>query len=281
MNRFFVIPLVIILLSGLILGGCAAPAPTPAPTPTLVPTPTPAPSPSPVPTTTQRPKPNITLPADKGAFYGRVMWGDSPVSNSTVIAKTQQPIIIFTEEPGLQFTVNTDNDGNYVLIVDPGEYYLGCSLPNASYFTYESFGSALILALSTKISAGEFILKDLEAMDWSIKLVSPGSSQSISHPPLPSENAIIVNSTPTLSWQEYNWQNYSTEQNYRGYYMIHVWLYSNESGYYIVESGKSSGTSYSVVNPLQKGEYFWEVRAYSKSGKEIAGTEEEFYFVVP
>ena len=48
-RKFFIASLVIVLISGLILGGCAAPAPTPAPTPAPAPAPTPAPAPAPAP----------------------------------------------------------------------------------------------------------------------------------------------------------------------------------------------------------------------------------------
>ncbi len=46
MKRFLLIPLVVVLVSGLILGGCAAPAPAPAP---VAPGPGPTPSPTPEP----------------------------------------------------------------------------------------------------------------------------------------------------------------------------------------------------------------------------------------
>lgn len=45
MKKLLLIPLMIVLVSGLIFGGCAEPAPTPTPTPAPTPTPTPAPTP--------------------------------------------------------------------------------------------------------------------------------------------------------------------------------------------------------------------------------------------
>lgn len=45
MRKLFLIPLMIVLVSGLVLGGCAKPAPAPAPTP--APSPAPAPTPAP------------------------------------------------------------------------------------------------------------------------------------------------------------------------------------------------------------------------------------------
>ena len=232
-------------------------------------------------------KPNIALPAGKGAFYGRVMWGDKPVVNGTVIADTKPPVVVVPPWESYsakykKFTVNTDNEGNYVLIVEPDKYYIGCTLPDSDYITYTSFGSyGLFGVFSQEITIGHFVLADFEVVDWSIKLISPGSPESISHPPLPSETVVTVNSTPTLLWQGYDWQRYSTEQNYCGYYKIIIKLYSNEKGYYTVEEGTSNNTSYNIINPLSKGEYYWKVQAYTKSGKEIAGTEREFYFVVP
>ncbi|MFC1860854.1 TRAP transporter substrate-binding protein DctP [Chloroflexota bacterium] len=48
MKRFLLIPLLIVLLSMFIIGGCAAPAPAPAPAPTPTPKPAPAPPKAPV-----------------------------------------------------------------------------------------------------------------------------------------------------------------------------------------------------------------------------------------
>jgi len=45
-KKLFWVPLMIILIAGLILGGCAKPAPTPTPTPTPTPAPAPAPAPA-------------------------------------------------------------------------------------------------------------------------------------------------------------------------------------------------------------------------------------------
>lgn len=44
MKRLFLVPLVILLVAGLVLGGCAEPAPSPTPTPTPSPAPAPAPA---------------------------------------------------------------------------------------------------------------------------------------------------------------------------------------------------------------------------------------------
>jgi hypothetical protein len=225
--------------------------------------------------------PNITLSTGKGAFYGRMTWGDMPVNNGTIIAETQNPAII--QIPGTQweaqrFTTTTDSEGNYVLIVDappgiePKKYYLGSSLPDSEYLTYISFGQGLIGVLGEGISSGEFVLMNFVAIDWSIVLVSPASP--ISKP----EYAITVNNnTPTLSWQEYDWQRYSSEKNYRGYYMVNIY---DDNGYTIL-SDTSGETSYNITNPLQKGKYQWDVCAFTKSGEKIADTENEAYFVVP
>ncbi len=66
MKRIFLISLTVLLLTGLILGGCAqpAPAPAPAPTPTPAPAPAPAPAPSPAPKPAPAPAP---APAPKPA----------------------------------------------------------------------------------------------------------------------------------------------------------------------------------------------------------------------
>jgi len=48
MKKIFLIPLVILVVSALVFGGCAQPAPTPAPAPAPAPTPAPAPAPAPI-----------------------------------------------------------------------------------------------------------------------------------------------------------------------------------------------------------------------------------------
>ncbi len=57
MKRLFLIPLIIVLVSGLVFAGCAKPAPTPAPTPTPAPAPTPSPAPAPTPAPAPAPTP--------------------------------------------------------------------------------------------------------------------------------------------------------------------------------------------------------------------------------
>jgi TRAP-type C4-dicarboxylate transport system substrate-binding protein len=60
MKKLVLVPLVIVLAIGLILGGCAeepAPAPAPAPSPTPSPAPAPSPAPSPAPTPSPAPSP--------------------------------------------------------------------------------------------------------------------------------------------------------------------------------------------------------------------------------
>lgn len=62
MKRVYLVPLAILLVIGLILGGCAAPAPAPAPAPTPAPAPKPAPAvtPAPAPAPTPAPAPAPT-----------------------------------------------------------------------------------------------------------------------------------------------------------------------------------------------------------------------------
>ena len=270
-----VILLAIVMLT---LGACESaptPAPPPTPTPPPAPTPTPPPAPAPVPappetetTPTPRPKPDITLPAGKGAFYGKVMWGDKPVVNGTVIAETQNPAII--QAPGWEskrFTVNTDSNGEYVLMVPPDKYYLGCTLPGSDYVTYKSFGFGLIGVMGREITINEFFLADFEANDWSIELISPGSRES---------KPTLKTNTPTLTWKPYNWAKYDGKV---GYYEVVIGIIKD--GYHVVLKDNANQESYSVANPLEAGEYRWEVRAFSHSGKEIAGTISEYRFFIP
>src|SRR3990170_3576917 len=56
MKKLFLVPLIIVLVVGLVLAGCAAPTPSPTPSPSPTPTPTPTPKPTPTPTPTPTPQ---------------------------------------------------------------------------------------------------------------------------------------------------------------------------------------------------------------------------------
>jgi hypothetical protein len=263
--------------------------PAPEPAPQEQPSESPAPKPKPEPVPEPEPekpapvlKPNITLPTGKGAFYGRIIWGDNPVINGTVIADTNTPAAIIRSDNNMRFTVNTDEEGNYILIVEPDEYYIGCMMPGSQYISYKTAGftflpSGLWGVLPHKLAAGEFALVDLEAMDWSISLISPGKPEPLGIlDKLNQDENVTANTTITFLWHEYEWDRYSANQQDRGYYTISITWYKTE-----VEKGESKKAFYVATNPLEPGEYKWEVRAFSNSGKEIAGTENEFYFYVP
>jgi hypothetical protein len=210
--------------------------------------------------------PPPTLPPGMGAIMGRLMWGDKPVVNGTVVADAKPPIIVWSPEEYKKFTTQTDEEGNYLLIVEPENYYLLCSLPESDYLSYEIFG--VVLPVSNKVAAGEVIKKNLQALDWSIELISPGE------PEYDTGKTIDVN-PPTLRWKAYDWERYGEV----GYYEVELGIYKD--GLQIVLRDKTENTVYTVKNPLEQGKYRWQVRAYTKTGKEISGCREEFYFLIP
>ncbi|MFW6104990.1 MAG: TAXI family TRAP transporter solute-binding subunit [Chloroflexota bacterium] len=215
-----------------------------------------------------RPEPDVKLPDGKGAFYGKVMWGDKAVAGSTVIADTQNPGVVSLSEQSGQFSTRTDNEGDYVLIVEPDTYYIGCTLPNSDYITYEtSFVHGLSGANSHDARTGKFTLVDLEANDWAIELTSPGCSGS---------KPTLETNTPTLVWEPYDWAKYDGQE---GYYEVTVGII--EDGYQTIIEDRTTQESYAIVNSLKPGQYEWEIRAFSSSGKEIAGTASEFGFSIP
>jgi hypothetical protein len=296
MHRTLVIVGILLVAILLVLEGCS-PSPTPTPThapspvpasspplassttPTLTTTPAPALTPTPIPT--PRPKPNIVLPAGTGAFWGKVVWGDKAVVDGTVIADTKPPVVVVPPWESYsakykKFRVNTDNDGNYVLIVEPNEYYIGGTLPDSDYITYKTSGfvSGLFGARSHKVGSGETIQIDLESNDWSIALLSPGSTYTQFDKDRLG-NTLGTN-TPILTWQKYDWIRYDGKV---GYYKVELGIIKD--GYHVVLTGSTDKPTYSVNNPLEKGEYNWDIRAFSSSGKEIAGSIEEFYFIIP
>jgi len=193
------------------------------------------------------------------------MWGDKPVADSKVIANTENPIVILLSGEYKEFTTNTDTDGNYVLIVEPEEYYIGCTLFGSNYVTYETYMG--FPSHTYEATSGEFTLVDLEANDWSIELISPGSRES---------KPTLKTNTPTLTWKPYNWAKYDGKV---GYYEVVVGIIKD--GYRVALKDNANQESYSVANPLEPGEYRWEVRAFSSSGKEIAGTISEYGFFIP
>ncbi|MFC2007832.1 ABC transporter substrate-binding protein [Chloroflexota bacterium] len=74
MKRLFLFAVAVILVSGLILSGCAQQAPAPAPTPTPSPAPTPSPTPAPAPTPTPAPAPSpAPSPAPAPDKYGGIL----------------------------------------------------------------------------------------------------------------------------------------------------------------------------------------------------------------
>jgi len=277
--KWILIPLCMISLVALI--GCVSQTPAQQPAPTQQ-EPTSATqispdststrelTPVPKPTTpTPRQKPDITLPAGKGAFYGNVMWGDKPVVGGEVIADTRNPAIISFSSEYKRFVVKTDNEGDYILVVEPDDYYIGCTLPDSDYLTYKTSGfiPGLLGASSYEATGNEFVLVDLEANDWSIELISPGSQES---------KPTLKTNTPFLTWKPYNWAKYDGKV---GYYEVVVGMIKD--GYQVVLKDNANKESYSVVNPFEPGEYRWEVRAFSNSGREIAGTISEYSFFIP
>jgi hypothetical protein len=237
----------------------------------LVACPGPVPETTPVETTTAV-TPTPEFPPGMGAFQGNVIWGDKPVVHGTVVADTKPPAIVVPPWEDYsakykQFVIQTDENGNYLLFVEPDEYYLSCSLPGSDDFTYESY--AVILSPSYKVASGEVVKIDLKALDWSIELISPGDSDY-------DTDKTISENPPTLAWKDFDWGKYGGEV---GYYQVELGII--EDGYHVIVEERTDGTSYKVPNALEGGKYNWEVRAYTQTDKELAGTTEEFYFLVP
>ena len=201
-----------------------------------------------------------------GAILGRLIWGDKPVINGTVTADAKPPIIVWSPKEYKKFTTQTDAEGNYLLIVDPENYYLLCSLPGSEYLAYEIFGA--VMPISNSVVAGEVVKKNLQAIDWSIELTSIGE------PKYDTSKTIDVN-PPTLRWKEYDWERYGEV----GYYKVKLGIYEN--GLQMLLNDKTESSVYPVKTPLKQGKYQWEVSAYTKTGILIGGCREEFYFLVP
>ena len=79
-----------------------------------------------------------------------------------------------------------------------------------------------------------------------------------------------------MSWKAFDWGKYGGEA---GYYEVELGIIKD--GYHVILKERTDDTFYKVRNTLEGGKYNWEVRAYTQTGKELAGTTEEFYFLVP
>jgi hypothetical protein len=254
----------------------ATPSPTTFPTPTAKPTPAPAPTPTSRPTPTPTPALAIELPLGMGAFRGRVMWVDKPVVTGDVVADTKPPYLALPvwgnySSQYKQFSTKTDENGYYVLIVDPGKYYIASSLSVNNYLTYETFLGGLFGAKSYDIASGNIVEVNLKDIDWSIKLVSPGASSYTFHN-APAEEFTVI-SKPILQWNSYDWGAYSGEV---GYYIVKVT--EQQGNYTEVVNEKTEVPYYYVQQYLKDGEYEWTVEAYTPVGKMIAGSVDDLYF---
>lgn len=211
-----------------------------------------------------------SLPAGMGAFKGRVLWGDKLLLSSKVVAGTKHPVVIYTPKPTKMFIAETDKDGNYRIIVEPDSYYIGCSMPGSDYLSYVTLGAlpGIWGVYSHQVETSQVVTVDLQAVDWSIELVSPGDTDY-------DTTKTISENTPTLKWQDYDWAKYGET----GYYQIELGIY--EDGYHTVMKDKIVSNSYVIVNPLKAGKYSWQVKAYTKTDKPIAGHVQELYFLVP
>ena len=209
------------------------------------------------------------LPNGMSAFRGSVTWGGLFQANATVYASTQNPAVMYPV--GQTYRVKTSAGGSYLLVVPPGSYYIGNSLQGSNYITYSTNGGNLILSNTYPVGVGQTTQVNLTAVDWSITLISPGISTYL----FTSQNTLST-STPVLTWAAYDWSKYDGNV---GYYMVEVGIYSN--GLVTVFNNRANTPTYSVTTPLVSGNYEWDVRAYSSSGIEIAGTGSDFYFCVP
>jgi len=262
-KSFSMLTLLIAVL--LIMGACPGPAleTTPAET---------------TPTATHIPE----LPTGMGAFQGNVIWGDKPVAHAEVVATTKLstiPEIVGPEEdiPEYnQFTAQTDEEGNFFLPVEPNNYCLYYRLP-WSDFTYEYIEGFSYFPKRHEVTSGETISVSLKALDWSIELISPGELD-------PFTNKVINDNPPTLVWKALDLSP-STER--ATYYQVvddyQVVISKGDDDYHFqaVLEERVDSTSYTVQNILEEGRYKWEVRAYTQTGKELAGTTGAFYFLVP
>jgi hypothetical protein len=128
----------------------------------------------------------------------------------------------------------------------------------------------VIIVTSHDVESGEVIEVNLKALDWSIELVSPGDTDY-------DTGSTITQNPPTLVWKKYDWAKYGDGEV--GYYQVELGIY--EDGYNTVMKVKTESTSYAVPNPLKTGKYKWEIKAYTKTEKQISGDIDELYFLVP
>ncbi len=227
-----------------------------------------------------------SLPTGMGAFSGKVLWGDKPLANSEVVADTHSPIAVSPiisgqaspPKPTKTASTETDKEGNYRLIVEPDTYYyIGCSMPGSDYISYVyrtlTFESEPMEMgpPGQEVESGEVLTVNLQAIDWSIELISPGNTYSESVRSV----STITQNPPTLTWKEYGWAKYGEV----GYYKVELSI--DEDGYNTIVEDKTRSISYTIPNALKAGKYSWQVKAYTNTNRPIAAYMDTLYFRVP
>jgi hypothetical protein len=236
--------------------GATEPVPSPEVTEPVPPAPVTEPASS-----TPKREYDSSLPTQMGAFRGKVLWGDKPVVKAKAVAGIQNPDDGPVDVDDL-ITETTDDEGNYEVWVHPFMYYVGCIMPGSDRISYwDEYGQLA--------EARQAIIMNLQAMDWSIRSLSPGVIKR-------DFSLVTEENPPTLLWEEYNWAKYGE----KGYYQVEV--ITDDSDYYhnLVIDVSTESTSYTAPNPLKKGKYRWKVMAYTKTGKPIACNINERYFQI-
>lgn len=204
----------------------------------------------------------------KGAITGTVYWGDKPAVGAEVVVCNQNMAYYNFNLDYKYFYTNTDDNGNYFIMLDPGTYYLGCRINNTT-ITISSLFNGIMSGVD--VSEGEVSSRNVSGIDWSIELISPGNSWSYE------DDYQTVNSTPLLLWQ-YNEDLYGEDLNYI-VTLYNYGIYDSTSYEKKIELN-SENQYYQIIESLRAGKYKWEVDAYTKSGEEVAGTTIEYYFII-
>ena len=203
----------------------------------------------------------------KGAITGTVYWGDKPAVAAEVVISNQSMAYYDPTADYKKYYTETDENGNYFIMLDPGTYYLGCRI-NDTTITIQTYGAFMS---GTDVVAGKVETRNISGIDWSVELISPGNSWSYE------DNYQIVNNLPSFSWQ-YNENLYGEDLNY----IVTLYYYGIYDSTYYEEKIEmnSENQYYQITEPLSIGKYKWEVNAYTKSGEEVAGTSIRYYFIV-
>jgi serine/threonine protein kinase len=236
----------------------ATPSPTATPTQTATPTATttqtpttvPANTPTDVPTPTYTPLPGHV--SGTGTIVGTLAWNEVPLPNVEVSMRNNAPVTTFSA------SVETDESGQFIIDnIPPGDYNLG------PVWDHPEWSGNLRVTVEPDVT----IVDTLYAYKRDLKLISPSGGT-------------VITSMPTVEWEAY-----PDAVIYRVAVAIETPCEPPETCTFRsweVAANWVSGTSWTVPQTLDAGNYHFVIWAYNAQQHRIAASDQDWgAFTVP